>query len=106
MDTPSLIAPQNSANFPIECLILACASPDIHHFSCILARLSASSLTALSLTVLSLTASTLVYNFPVLALAHAAMRLAVWLFLIGSAGSLLVIVISFAEDLHELLGRD
>jgi len=34
------------------------------------------------------------------------MRLAVWLFFIGSAGSLLVIVISFAEDLHELLGRD
>jgi hypothetical protein len=42
----------------------------------------------------------------VLALAHAAMSLATWLFFIGVAGSLVVIVISFAEDLHELLGKD
>jgi len=42
----------------------------------------------------------------VYAFAHAAMSLATWLFFIGIAGSLLVIVISFAEDLHELLGKD
>jgi O-antigen/teichoic acid export membrane protein len=42
----------------------------------------------------------------VLAFAHAAMHLATWLFFIGIVGSLLVIVISFAEDLHELLGKD
>jgi hypothetical protein len=42
----------------------------------------------------------------VYAFAHDAMSLATWLFFIGIAGSLLVIIISFAEDLHELLGKD
>jgi hypothetical protein len=42
----------------------------------------------------------------VLSIAHAAMNLASWLFFIGIAGSLLVIIISFAEDLHQLLSRD
>ncbi|MGB9146784.1 MAG: hypothetical protein WCC14_13240 [Acidobacteriaceae bacterium] len=41
-----------------------------------------------------------------LALAHFGMSLCTWLFFIGSAGSLLVILISFFEDLHELLGKD
>ena len=34
------------------------------------------------------------------------MAVATWLFLIGAAGSMLVIIISFVEDLHELLGKD
>ena len=38
--------------------------------------------------------------------AYKLMSLATWLFFIGIAGSLLVIIISFAEDLHELLGKD
>lgn len=29
-----------------------------------------------------------------------------WLFLVGFAGSLFVIVISFFEDLNELVGKD
>lgn len=41
-----------------------------------------------------------------LALAHAAMTVATWLFLIGVAGSLVVILISFFEDLNELIGKD
>ena len=48
----------------------------------------------------------LFYNLSVLALAHIAMATATWLFFIGSIGSLIVIFISFAEDLHELLGKD
>jgi hypothetical protein len=42
----------------------------------------------------------------VLALALAAMNVLTWLFLIGFAGSLLVILISFFEDLNELVGKD
>jgi len=34
------------------------------------------------------------------------MTLLTWLFLVGLAGSLLVILISFFEDLNELLGKD
>ncbi len=34
------------------------------------------------------------------------MTVATWLFFIGIGGSLLVIIISFAEDLHELIGKD
>jgi len=34
------------------------------------------------------------------------MTVATWLFFIGVAGSLLVILISFFEDLSELLGGD
>lgn len=48
----------------------------------------------------------LVYNSVVLSLAHAAMSVATWIFFIGIAGSLAVIIISFAEDLHELFGKD
>lgn len=41
-----------------------------------------------------------------IALARAGMTLLTWLFLVGLAGSLLVILISFFEDLNELLGKD
>jgi hypothetical protein len=34
------------------------------------------------------------------------MSLLVWLFFVGVAGSLLVILISFVEDLHELVGKE
>lgn len=34
------------------------------------------------------------------------MSVTTWLFLIGVAGSLLVILISFFEDLTELIGKD
>lgn len=34
------------------------------------------------------------------------MTVMTWLFLVGVAGSLLVIVISFVEDLNELVGKD
>jgi hypothetical protein len=46
------------------------------------------------------------YPVFVLALAHLGMSLCTWLFFIGIAGSLLVILISFFEDLHELIGKD
>ncbi|MFZ0274107.1 MAG: hypothetical protein WB524_07390 [Acidobacteriaceae bacterium] len=39
-------------------------------------------------------------------LGHAVMVLLTWLFLVGFAGSLLVILISFFEDLNELIGKD
>jgi hypothetical protein len=42
----------------------------------------------------------------VIALAHAGMMLLTWLFFLGGAGSLLVIFISFFEDLTELFGKD
>jgi hypothetical protein len=42
----------------------------------------------------------------VLAFAHGVMTLMFWLFLIGVIGSLIVILISFVEDLHELLGKE
>lgn len=34
------------------------------------------------------------------------MTVMVWLFFIGITGSLIVILISFIEDLHELLGKE
>ncbi len=34
------------------------------------------------------------------------MTVATWLFLVGGAGSLIVILISFFEDLTELFGAD
>lgn len=46
------------------------------------------------------------YNFHVIPFARAVMSVMVWLFFIGVAGSLLVIVISFVEDLTELLGKE
>jgi hypothetical protein len=48
----------------------------------------------------------LIYNAPVIALARACMTGMTWLFLIGVAGSLFVIVISFFEDLNELVGKE
>lgn len=47
-----------------------------------------------------------IYNPPVTALFHTAMAVLTWLFFLGSAGSMLVILISFAEDLKELLGKE
>ena len=41
-----------------------------------------------------------------LALAHMAMSVATWLFFLGVSGSLIVILISFFEDLTELIGQD
>jgi len=68
--------------------------------------LTAPPLTVPPLTASSLTVPPLIYNFPVLALAQAAMTAATWIFFIGVAGSLLVILISFFEDLTELIGKD
>jgi hypothetical protein len=42
----------------------------------------------------------------VLALAHGTLTVLAWLFFIGVAGSLVVILISFFEYLTELLGED
>lgn len=41
-----------------------------------------------------------------IALAHTAMTVATWLFIVGILGSLIVVIISFAEDLTQLLGND
>lgn len=46
------------------------------------------------------------YNTPVIALAKTAMSIATWLFFIGFVGSLIVVVISFIEDLSQLGGKD
>jgi hypothetical protein len=46
------------------------------------------------------------YNTPVIALAKTAMSIANWLFCIGFVGSLIVVVISFVEDLTQLGGKD
>lgn len=51
-------------------------------------------------------AAPLIYNAPVLAFAHACMTGMIWLFFVGVAGSLLVIIISFFEDLNELVGKE
>lgn len=48
----------------------------------------------------------LIYNFPVIAFARAVMTVMTWLFFIGVIGSLLVILISFFEDLNELVGKE
>lgn len=48
----------------------------------------------------------LFYNLLVIAFARAVMSVMIWLFFIGVAGSLLVILISFFEDLNELLGKE
>jgi hypothetical protein len=45
-----------------------------------------------------------VYNRPVNELAHFAMHVLTVLFFIGLAGSSIVVVISFVEDLTELIG--
>jgi hypothetical protein len=42
----------------------------------------------------------------VIALAHTGMTVLTWLFFLGAAGSLLVILISFFEDLTELFGKE
>lgn len=41
-----------------------------------------------------------------IAIGRAAMQVLTWMFLVGIAGSLLVIIISFVEDLGELLGKE
>jgi hypothetical protein len=46
------------------------------------------------------------YPVVVIALAHAGMTLLTWLFFLGGAGSLLVILLSFFEDLTELFGKE
>lgn len=48
----------------------------------------------------------LIYNFPVLAFARGVMSVMTWLFFIGVTGSLIVILISFFEDLNELIGKE
>lgn len=48
----------------------------------------------------------LIYNALVIAFARAIMSILTWLFFAGVAGSLLVILISFFEDLNELLGKE
>lgn len=47
-----------------------------------------------------------VYNALVIALAQTAMSIATWLFIVGICGSLIVILISFFEDLTELFGKE
>lgn len=47
-----------------------------------------------------------VYNTRVIALAQTAMSVATWLFIVGICGSLIVILISFFEDLTELFGKE
>jgi hypothetical protein len=42
----------------------------------------------------------------VIALAKTAMSIATWLFFVGIIGSLIVVVISFIEDLTQLGGKD
>ena len=48
----------------------------------------------------------LVYNSPVIALAQTAMTVATWMFIVGFLGSLIVVVISFVEDLSQLISKD
>ena len=48
----------------------------------------------------------LIYNDFVIVLAKAVMTLMTWIFFVGIAGSLLVILISFFEDLNELVGKE
>ena len=48
----------------------------------------------------------LIYNAPVLAFARACMTVMTWIFLVGITGSLLVIVISFIEDLTQISGKE
>lgn len=47
-----------------------------------------------------------IYNARVIVLAHAIMTLLTYIFFVGIAGSLLVILISFFEDLNELVGKE
>ena len=56
--------------------------------------------------ILARDSQALIYNASVIALARACMTGMVWLFFIGIAGSLLVIIISFFEDLNELVGKE
>ncbi len=43
---------------------------------------------------------------PVTSLLHTGIDVLTWLFFVGSIGSLIVILISFFEDLHELFGKE
>jgi hypothetical protein len=58
------------------------------------------------LPVPQLTPTPLIYNAPVIAFARACMTGMTWIFFVGVAGSLLVIIISFFEDLNELVGKE
>jgi uncharacterized YccA/Bax inhibitor family protein len=42
----------------------------------------------------------------VIGLALTAMSIATWLFFVGVCGSLIVVLISFFEDLRELVGKE
>lgn len=55
---------------------------------------------------LSALTALLIYNAFVLGFAHSCMTVMTWLFLVGVAGSLLVVIISFFEDLTELVSKD
>lgn len=48
----------------------------------------------------------LVYNSLVIALAQHAMTVVTWFFIVGVIGSLIVVLISFFEDLTELFGKE
>ena len=48
----------------------------------------------------------LIYNAVVLDFARTCMTVMTWLFFVGAAGSLLVVIISFFEDLTELVGKE
>lgn len=63
-------------------------------------------MTGVQLTGFSLTGLALLYNFFVTAVLHVVLNVFTWLFLLGSVGSLLVILISFFEDLNELIGKE
>lgn len=48
----------------------------------------------------------MIYNPIVIAIAQTAMSIATWLFIVGMFGSLLVVLISFFEDLGVILGKE
>lgn len=48
----------------------------------------------------------MIYNAIVIAIAKALMSIATWLFIIGVIGSLLVVLISFFEDIGVILGKE
>lgn len=77
---------RNTVDSAFRCLILPC--------------------TALPSVLPGRRAAGLIYNAFVIALAHAGMVLLTWIFFVGLAGSLLVILISFFEDLNELVGKE
>jgi len=77
-----------------------------HGGSAISQTLCPSAICGESEVILARDSQALIYNASVIALARACMTGMVWLFFIGIAGSLLVIIISFFEDLNELVGKE